>query len=669
MTAPGPGPPVADHTAAFRAAGSAAAQASRRPAVAVPWWLAALLALGVGGAVLVTAWICDDALVTLRNVENLAAGEGFRWNVLDRTLTATHPLWILLLTGVRLITGEPFFTTMGVGVGLATIATYFLARHAGSIAAAFGVVLAAALGSRAFVEFGTGGLENPLVYALLGWYLREWICREGASRLRWLVLVAALLGLARQDVGLLLLPSVVYAMFGLRPGAILRAVWPGVLVFSLWCAFAVVYFGTLLPTPAFGKVVAADVARADLIAQGLRYLLDLVERDPVTALVLATAVVVGIVRPSRTRTPLALGVLLQVAYVVNVGGDFMSGRFFTAAFVVALLASARSFRGLAAWVAGAVLIGASFVNGLPPWARPVPLDGNAAIAHGIGRERDYYAAKWAWWSPARDVPVHGAFGITFADRRRPAVAFFPTAGVAGFLGGPNVHVVEPFLCDPLLMRLPLEDPTDWRIGHFKRRIPEGYFETLASGENRIVDPGLAEYWSHLERALRDPLFAAERWRSIFGLWAGEFDALLADYVANDYLPAPLVQQPMAAFPRDTTPGTPWFDANCVVVREGGLRLRRDMGTASPPARRVLLLLDGIGHGELRFRLRDEVVGTVPFAFQNPFQGGSRWVGFDVPEAAANFDALDVMLATEEPGIATNIYTLPIFAVLGARVSE
>ena len=60
----------------------------------------------------------------------------------------------------------------------------------------------------------------------------------------------------------------------------------------------------------------------------------------------------------------------------------------------------------------------------------------------------------------------------------------------GFLGGAKVHLVEPFLCDPLLMRLPLQDRDNWRIGHFKRRIPEGYLETLASGENRIHHPAL-----------------------------------------------------------------------------------------------------------------------------------------------------------------------------------
>ncbi|MCA8973684.1 MAG: hypothetical protein KDC98_03135 [Planctomycetes bacterium] len=627
----------------------------------VTWPVAAGLALAVGGAVLATAWISDDALVTLRHVENLVAGDGFCWNILDRTLTATHPLWILLLAAVRLVTGEPYFTTMAVGIALSTIATFVLARGAGSVAAAVFVVGIGALGSRAFVEFGTCGLENPLVYALLALFLRAWLRPEGGSRLRSLGLLGALLALARQDIVLLLAPCVLMAMRGLRPRAIVAALWPGVLIGVLWYGFALVYFGTVLPTPAYGKVVSADVPGSALLVQGLRYFVDGCRRDPVTMLVICGAILGGGVWRDAKRTPLAVGVLLQVVYVLWVGGDFMSGRFFTAAFVVALFTMARHpWRRRAALGTGAILAVAAVAVGRPSWAAPVPAQAEARIEHGIGNEYSFYAWTLGLWSPQRVRPVYGSHGALFGNRDRPAVVVATTAGAYGFLGGRNVHLVEPFLCDPMLMRLPLQDPAHWRIGHFKRRIPEGYLETLASGENRIHDPDLAKYQDELQLVLRAPLFAGERWRALWGFWSGRNDALLRSYVASSYLPAPLVERDLAELQNVLGAGSHWYDVPCVVVREGGLRVRCPDGGVR---RQLRLLVDGGGRGEVRFRKGGEDIGTVPLMVaEQPF-AGARQVIVEVPDGARDFDAFEVRLDAVPEGGEAAVSMMPVFAVL------
>lgn len=54
-------------------------------------------------------------------------------------------------------------------------------------------------------------------------------------------------------------------------------------------------------------------------------------------------------RPRSTLCPLAVGIVLYSLYVVRIGGDFMSGRFFTAPFVLGLsiLATLRVKRPLA----------------------------------------------------------------------------------------------------------------------------------------------------------------------------------------------------------------------------------------------------------------------------------------------------------------------------------
>jgi len=59
-----------------------------------------------------TAWVCDDAYITQRTVWNLIHGFGARWNVAERVQTYTHPLWMILLTAVELLTRESYFTTI-----------------------------------------------------------------------------------------------------------------------------------------------------------------------------------------------------------------------------------------------------------------------------------------------------------------------------------------------------------------------------------------------------------------------------------------------------------------------------------------------------------------------------------------------------------------------------
>jgi hypothetical protein len=53
------------------------------------------------------AWICDDAYITFRTVDNFIQGYGLRWNIQERVQTYTHPLWMFLLSlGLLLYKGN-----------------------------------------------------------------------------------------------------------------------------------------------------------------------------------------------------------------------------------------------------------------------------------------------------------------------------------------------------------------------------------------------------------------------------------------------------------------------------------------------------------------------------------------------------------------------------------
>ncbi len=110
-------------------------------------------------------------------------------------------------------------------------------------------------------------------------------------------------------------------------------------------------------------------------------------------------------------------------------------------------------------------------------------------------------------------------------------------GAVGFLGyylGPEIHVLDYLaLGDPLLSHLPAmpRDPSmavlyprlagrPYRIGHFVRKVPAGYFETLVTGRNRIRDPVLAAYYDRIALVTRGPLWDRRRLIEIWRLNTG-----------------------------------------------------------------------------------------------------------------------------------------------------
>jgi hypothetical protein len=57
-------------------------------------------------------------------------------------------------------------------------------------------------------------------------------------------------------------------------------------------------------------------------------------------------------------------------------------------------------------------------------------------------------------------------------------------------------------------------------------MPDGYFETLEGGANRLIDPRLARYHDELRLVVRGPIFAGRRWAAIWRLNTGQLDHLI-----------------------------------------------------------------------------------------------------------------------------------------------
>ena len=76
-----------------------------------------------------------------------------------------------------------------------------------------------------------------------------------------------------------------------------------------------------------------------------------------------------------------------------------------------------------------------------------------------------------------------------------------------------MHVIDVLeSVDPLLAREPSQP--DWRIGHFPRAIPEGYFESIETGRNVIVDSTMAMKYERMRLVTQGPIWSSRRWRMI-----------------------------------------------------------------------------------------------------------------------------------------------------------
>ena len=260
--------------------------------------VALLLCLVFLAILLRTAWLSDDALITLRTVLNFTHGYGLTFNVAERVQTYTHPLWMLMLTGAYLVAGNVYYAAIGLSVAVSLVVFWSALRLAATSAQVW-IVAAVLLFSRAFVDYSTSGLENPLSNLLLVAFVALLFRSSEARvtsppRLTGLWMVASLLYLTRPDNVLLVAPALVWLTA--RAGnwkLAARQTFSGLLPAAVWTAFSVIYYGFPFPNTAYAKL-GHGIDRGELVQQGSLYLLDSIDRDPVTLVAILFAVTMGL---------------------------------------------------------------------------------------------------------------------------------------------------------------------------------------------------------------------------------------------------------------------------------------------------------------------------------------------------------------------------------------
>lgn len=522
------------------------------------------------------AWLCDDAYITYRTVDNFVAGLGLRWNVDERVQAYTHPLWMFVIAAGYRLSGNIYWTALATSVACSLLAVVWVAARVAVSAWGAALAVCAVTLSSAFVDYSTSGLENPLTHLLLAGFLVRFLCRplDGAN-LGVLSLIASLAAVNRLDTLLLYLPALSFALVRFRSWRGLAIVAVGFLPLAAWELFSLVYYGFLFPNTAYAKL-KLFLPREEVVAQGLRYLENSLRLDPVTLLSLAAGGVLALRRGARRGLPVFAGAALYLGYVVSVGGDFMAGRLLTAPLLcgVALLARADRLRRWSGAIALVTLLGIglaapnpSFLSGFRERIAYAEL----IEPNGIADERRFYDP----FTGLRSYAVHGGVPAHEWTRqgeslRRADVPLVLMSfnGFYGFAAGPGVHIVDQHgLSEPLLARIPPPYRPDWRIGHVWRELPEGYWETLRTGLDQMADADLARYRAELLRITRGRIWSTERWGAIFGMALGRYEHLI-DVQRYRFPPAPSVPQASLAEPR--APGSRTGASGTTLVEWPGL---------------------------------------------------------------------------------------------------
>jgi len=489
-----------------------------------------------------TAWVCDDAYITMRTVDNFTHGYGLVYNIGERVQSYTHPLWLFFLAGFYAITGEAYYTLIIPSIILTLIVVVILLQRFARTPARAVLIIAVILFSKAFMDYSTSGLENPLSHLLVivfyGYYLTEETSR---NRLFALSLLAALGSLTRLDLILVFLPALLLAWLEIRTATTSQRTRPifvlslGFLPLIAWLIFSLFYYGFFMPNTAYAKL-NTGIPQTLLLRQGLAYFLSSLNLDPLTLLVSVWGLAAAVLSRNRRQLALAAGAGLYLGYMGYIGGDFMNGRFFTVPFLCALILLCESnvIPDLNSVIIplGIVLI-VGFTSPYPSvfsdenygQGREIIID-----PRGVADERAFYYPTTGLLRVCRDcqIPDHEwvQAGLALRDGNQHVII----AGSTGFLGyyaGPAKHIVDMYgLVDPLLARLHIPFPANWRIGHYIRRVPFGYVETLDTGENRIKNPRLAEYYEHLALITRGDLFDSRRFVEIYKMNTGQYNSLL-----------------------------------------------------------------------------------------------------------------------------------------------
>lgn len=492
------------------------------------------------------AWLADDAFILFRSIDQWYAGNGPNWNSFERVQVYTSPLWYGVLALFHSIYADHAGATFFVS-GVFFVGGLFVATRASEFLLPWLLLVVICVSADSILDFSSSGLETPLIFLLLAlWFvLGKNLKRTGkaAADNRWLI-VSALVILTRHDLILIILPGLAWYFFQQWQQHGRRQFYHSLMILAvlpvLWTIFSVFYYGFPFPNTAYAKL-GAGVDRLVLVKQGLHYVYATAVNDPLSLGLVLTYLAVACIKRTPFGVVVAGGIATFALYVVVVGGDFMQGRFWapiawlSALGLCAEVSQVELSRARYAVCFSCLLIYSLVFHNQMSLYDPLssghqgPQADFDKLYHGIADERAFYArhtSLHAWLNqdgqtpfPQHDFCLQGrSMGVS----RPGQTLYLDSIGMYAYCGGVELRIIDMYgLASPLLARLNRAPDSVFRIGHYRRPQPGGYGATVASGDNRIVDPSLRDYYHTLHAVVSSPDYLSlERWRGIWSLNVG-----------------------------------------------------------------------------------------------------------------------------------------------------
>lgn len=521
--------PAARTTATKRSAGTPP-DPNAAPAP-VPWLPWVLLAISFLVFALMAArylpFLSDDALISLRYARRLLEGHGLTWTAGERVEGYSNLLWLLGCAGlgalrIDLITAARILGFGGVLAAQVALLRVFRPARPGQALPALAGILAIALSAPVEV-WAVGGLEQPLVAALLAWTLvgcLRWLQPNGGGSDRNLWTAGGMLALlawTRPD-GALFAAACGAGLLAAR-GVDRRTLLAGVRLVALpagavavQLAFRRLYYGEWIPNSAYAKLAFTG----SRVEAGARYLFEGLGRS--APLLLPALVLAGLALRDRTASGrvrfLLLVTVVWCAYVVLIGGDiFPAWRHLVPVVILAAFLAAEGVRSLlarrpaarrAAWIATPLcLLALAWMPRFDP---------------EIARAR---SERWEW-----DGQVVGRLLKTGFARERPLLAVDPAGTLPYFSELPAIDMLG--INDRYLARHRPDDFGEGWLGHelgngryVLEREPDlilfctpagGARPCFRSGREMVEDPRFTERYRLVTFEGHDPyLFRSQIW--------------------------------------------------------------------------------------------------------------------------------------------------------------
>lgn len=514
-----------------------------RPALLYVAWLVMFF------TIFFNSWVSEDAYITLRVVDNFVHGYGLRWNVHERVQVYTHPLWLLLHLPLAMIWNNLFHVNIllsllcsAVAVGIVLL-TFRKPAHLLLIFCVLPLLF-----SKAVREYTSSGLETSLSYLLLAtlfYALVHWRNRPDFPFL--FSLLVALLLLNRLDHLLLVAPLAATVAWQQRhrffiPRGMMM-IFLGALPLLGWLAFSLFYYGFLFPNTKYAKL-DTGLPIGDYLGQGAQYVFIWLTHDTLSVVVTIAAISAAFLsaQSSAVFRAIAIGLVLNLAYVVTIGGDYMQGRFFAVpCFVAIWLITALvpdRLRGDMVFAALLLFITAftasQFVRDIRDICGDcIPVKGRVTDARYTFGTNSLFKDRWPPLMRTEGEYKFAREGRKMAGENPPPIKPMSYVGMSGFYAGPNAIIIDELaLGDALLARLPADERGGFFVGHYRRNLPKGYMEYVREGKLDEMDANLAEYVKKLRLITEGDLWSRERFLVILRFNLGEYDHYKHDYIQS-----------------------------------------------------------------------------------------------------------------------------------------